>query len=102
MSVVRISLAHFDASLLEEVRKRLIESQETLVPALKALRGNIGYYVGIDATNNSMTNVSIWETLEDANQMASLKEMQALAVSFSALGVQFDRPITNHEVLWTG
>ena len=48
-----------------------------------------------------MTNVSVWDTLEDAQQMASLREMLDLAGTFAELGVQFDRPITNHETLWT-
>ena len=48
-----------------------------------------------------MTNVSVWETLEDAMQMASMKEMQDLAAVFVGAGVRFERPITNHEALWS-
>ena len=65
------------------------------------MRGNRNYFVGIDRQNGAMTNVSVWDTLEDAQQMASLREMLDLAGTFAELGVQFDRPITNHETLWT-
>lgn len=100
MAVVRVSLARFDDHRYQEVRDLLEQSQTTLIPALKMLRGNLGYYVGIDQANGAMTNVSIWETVEDANQMASLQAMQDLAAIFVAAGVRFERPITNHEVLW--
>jgi hypothetical protein len=46
-----------------------------------------------------MTNTSIWETLEDAQQMATLPEMLALRERFEALNITFN-PITNHEELW--
>ena len=47
-----------------------------------------------------MTNVSVWDTLEDAQQMASLHAMLDLARTFMDAGVRFERPITNHETLW--
>jgi hypothetical protein len=48
-----------------------------------------------------MTNVSVWETLDDTKQMASLQAMLDLAKTFVDAGVRFERPITNHETLWT-
>ncbi len=100
MSFVRISLGRFDASKYDTVRQKLIDSQKTLIPALKALKGNVAYYVGIDRQNSAMSNVSVWETLEDARQMDSLKPMLDLAKEFIALGVIFERPITNHQIEW--
>ena len=101
MPVVRLSLGRFDPSSYDEVRRLLAESQTKLVPAIRALRGNIAYYVGLDRENSAMTNVSVWQTIEDAKQMASLQAMTALAQTFSDVGVRFERPITNHETLWT-
>jgi hypothetical protein len=101
MPVVRISLGRFDASQYDKIRTMLDQSQKTLMPAIKGLQGNIGYYVGIDRENSVMTNVSIWNSLEDAHQMASLQAMADLAAQFIAAGVQFERPITNHQTLWT-
>ena len=101
MPVVRISLGRFDPSKYEEVRRLLDESQTTLLPAIRALKGNIAYYVGLDRENSAMTNVSIWQTLEDAKQMASLQAMLDLAQRFTVAGVRFESPITNHETLWS-
>jgi hypothetical protein len=101
MSVVRISLGRFDAQRYEAIRKLLDQSQETLIPAIRALKGNRAYYVGIDRENNAMTNVSVWDTLADAVQMSALQAMLDLAKTFVEAGVRFERPITNHETLWT-
>jgi len=101
MPVVRISLGRFDATNYEKVRKLLDDSQKTLIPAIRALKGNRAYYVGIDPENNAMTNVSVWDSRTDAEQMATLRAMLDLAKIFVDAGVRFERPITNHETLWT-
>ena len=101
MPIVRISTGRFDPENYERVRKLLDESRTTLVPAIRALRGNRGYFVGIDRENSAISNVSIWDGLDNAMQMASLQPMQDLARIFVDAGVRFDRPITNHETLWT-
>lgn len=101
MQVVRISLGRFDPENFEVIRKLLDESQKSLVSAIRTLKGNQSYYVGIDRQNNAMTNVSVWDSLEDAQQMASLQAMLDLAKVFVEAGVKFERPITNHETLWT-
>ena len=100
MSVVRISLARFDASQYDAIVQKWNESQATLVPAIRALKGNIAFYVAIDRENSATTNVSVWETMADAKQMDTLPEMLNLAPSFVAAGARFERPITNHETLW--
>lgn len=100
MQVVRISKGAFPAEKYEEVRARLDAAQERLVPAIRALRGCLHYWVAIDPVSNTMVNVSLWETLEDAKQMETLQPMQALAGEFISLGVTFERPITNSQMLW--
>jgi hypothetical protein len=100
MSVVRISIGRFDADKYHHVRQLLDDSQKTLVPAIRALRGNKAYYVGIDQENSTMSNVSVWETLDDAKQMGALQAMLDLAKEFIDAGVKFERPITNHQTLW--
>jgi hypothetical protein len=101
MSVVRISLGRFDVDKLATVQQLLDDSKTTLLPAIRALKGNQAYYVGIDTENCALTNVSVWQTLEDARQMASLQAMLDLAKTFIDAGVRFERPITNHDVLWS-
>ena len=98
--IVRISRGTFDPARYDEVAERLNASQAQLIPAIKALSGNLSYYAGIDRASNSMVNVSIWDALEDAKQMDSLAPMLALAGEFQKLGVQFERPISNYESLW--
>jgi quinol monooxygenase YgiN len=96
---VRISRGAFDADVYEEVKARLDSSQESLIPAIKELPGVLDYYAGIDASSGTMVNVSVWDTGEHAQAMASLPEMLALRESFDPLGVRFE-PIVNYEVLW--
>jgi hypothetical protein len=100
MTVVRISTGRFDPENYEAIRLLLDRSQAVLAPAIRALRGNRSYYVGIDRENGAISNVSVWDSLDDAMQMASLQPMLDLAKSFVDAGVRFDRPITNHETLW--
>lgn len=101
MPVLRISLARFDAAIADEVRQALGESRETLEPAVRALPGNLAYHAGHDPRTGTMSNVSLWETLEDAERMAGMREMAELGERFAAMGVRFERPITNHDVLWS-
>lgn len=96
---VRLSRGHFDAGKFDEIERRLTESQKTLIPAIRKLDGCLHYYAGIDRTSNAMINVSVWDTLEHATQMASLKEMLALAEEFRAIGVRFE-PIVNYRSVW--
>ncbi len=98
--VIRISIGKFDAGNAAVVEKNLQESKARLESGIRAMRGNIAYYVGIDRANNAMHNVSIWENVADANQMATFAPMLALAAEFAALGVHFEQPILNCDTLW--
>ena len=98
--VIRISKGAFAAERYADVRRRLDDAQQTLVPAIRVLHGCVHYWAAIDDVSNTMINVSVWETLADAKQMDSLAPMLALAGEFIALGVTFERPITNSETLW--
>lgn len=98
--VIRISLGKFDADTAASVEQKLLESKAQLEGGIRAMQGNLGYYVGIDRTNNAMHNVSVWESVGDANQMATFAPMLALAAEFTAIGVRFERPILNCNTLW--
>jgi hypothetical protein len=98
--VIRISVGKFDADKIGIIEDKLRESRKRLESGIRAMSGNIAYYVGIDRTNNAMHNVSVWESVADANQMASFAPMIALGSEFSALGVRFERPILNCDTLW--
>ena len=57
-----------DAARTDEVVERV---DETLVPQLRELRGFSGYYL-IDAGNGVLSSVSLFETLEQAEESANL------------------------------
>lgn len=100
MPVIRLSKAGFPPEIFKDVESRLIESEKVLRPAVIPLNGCLHFYVGIDPVTNTMTFVSIWETLSDAKQMDTLAPMLQLGKEFVEIGVQFDRPITNFPGLW--
>ena len=98
--VVRVSQGFFDAQQYDIVAAKLKEGRAFLEPALRALPGLIHYYVSIDSVSNSMVNVSIWESLQAAQQLNTLKEMLAQRAIFVALGIKF-QPIRNYSGLWS-
>jgi hypothetical protein len=98
--VVRISQGFFEPRLFPDVQAKLFEGKASLDPALRTLRGLLHYYVSIDETSGSMTNVSVWENLPSAKQMDTLGAMLAQRDVFVALGVKF-QPIRNYTGLWS-
>jgi quinol monooxygenase YgiN len=84
--VVRISQGFFAPALLTEVRAKLEAGRSSLDPALRALPGLLHYYVAIDAESNSIVNVSVWDSLEAAEQMNTLEAMRAQREIFVQLG----------------
>ena len=97
---VRISKGRYRPELHAEVTSRLEASSNSLVPAISAMPGCHSYYVGTEESSCTMINVSVWDTLENAQAMGALPEMASLAKDFIALGVEFERPIVNYSVLW--
>lgn len=98
--VIRISIGKFDPDKVAAVEAKLQESRARLESGIRAMSGNLAYYVGIDHANHAMHNVSVWESVADANQMATFAPMLALAAEFTTLGVRFERPILNFDTLW--
>jgi hypothetical protein len=98
--VIRISLGTFESDKAAIVEAKLIESKTALETGIRAMRGNLGYYVGIDRKNNAISNVSFWDSVDTAEQMATFQLMLDLARTFVALGVRFQRPILNLTTLW--
>jgi hypothetical protein len=98
--VVRISKGRFNVAKGAEAERLLVESERALREPLSRLPGLIHYYVGIDRVAGNLTNVSVWESLEAAQQMDALQAMLAQRPILQAAGVMF-APITNYETLWT-
>jgi hypothetical protein len=99
VTVVRISKGSFDVGDVEHARLLLRDSENALRHVLVELPGLIHYYVGVDAEKGYLTNVSVWDTLEHAQQMDTLPEMLAQRPILEAAGVGFEA-ITNHQVIW--
>jgi hypothetical protein len=99
VTVVRISKGSFDIGDVEHARLLLRDSEDALRHVLVELPGLIHYYVGVDAEQGYLTNVSVWDTLEHAHQMDTLPEMLAQRPILEAAGVGFEA-ITNHQVIW--
>jgi hypothetical protein len=49
---------------------------------------------------DQLTNVSVWDSLEHAEQMSRFQPMLDLGNRFGAKGATFLRPIPNFECLW--
>lgn len=99
--MIRISIGRFDFLKAEVVKALLKSANERLAPGIESMKGNRGYFAGIDMERNAMVNVSFWESADAAKQMDSFKPMLDLASEFTNLGVVFERLICNFSPLWT-
>jgi hypothetical protein len=100
LPVVRVSRASFQPETFAEVRRLLDSAKHSLVPALQQLPGCLDYFASIDDVSNTMINVSVWRSLQEAKQLDDFPPMRKLAVEFSRAGVVFERPVANYETLW--
>ncbi|MBV8615063.1 MAG: hypothetical protein JOY66_15055 [Acetobacteraceae bacterium] len=71
-----------------------------LRPGIEAMAGLLAYYAGADEATSSLSNVSVWASLEAARQMDAFQPMLDLGKSFAAKGATFERPIMNYATLW--
>jgi hypothetical protein len=90
--VIRISIGTFEADKAEIVERRLLASKASLEAGIRAMRGYLAFYAGIDRRHNAMTNVSVWASLEDAAPLDGFEPMLALA---SAANPKFAPPWGN-------
>lgn len=97
--VVRIARGHFPPEKYAEAERLLAESETPLAPALQALEGLLYYHAGLDATTNTLVNVSIWETEQAARQMDTLAPMLEQRAILEAAGMRFDKN-ANYKPLW--
>lgn len=77
-----------------------MEADPILRPGIEAMSGLISYYAGADEATSSLTNVSVWKTLQDAKQMDTFRPMLDLGKAFAEKGATFERPIMNYATLW--
>ena len=96
---VRFSRGHFELEQFEEVRQMLQEGEQNLLPGIRQLPSVIHYYAGIDQALGAMVNVSVWDTLEHAEQMSTFQPMLDAGKRFRDHGIRFET-IINYEVSW--
>jgi hypothetical protein len=100
MAVVRVSILHAPPDKLSEI-ENMMKAAAGPLSAIKKLKGLKAYFAGIDREKAQLTNVSVWETETDAQQMASFQPMQDLSKEFMKIeGLSFVRPIPNFDVIW--
>ena len=100
MSVVRVSILNIPAVHLDAA-SQLMEEAEAALGGIRKLPGLLAYFVGIDRSTSQLSNVSVWDTDENAKAMSTFQPMLDLARVFAEIpGVTFVRPIPNFEGLW--
>lgn len=98
--VVRLSILRCEPDQFPMFKKMMEDADGVLAPGIRSMEGLIDYFAGADEATSSLSNVSVWETLEHARQMERFAPMADLARQFAEKGARFDRPIMNHGVLW--
>ena len=97
--IVRVSIIHCDERFAL-LSKMMTDAEQTLAPGIRVLRGCRMFFVGADESTASLTNVSHWDTLDDAKQLDTYQPMLELGKGFVAAGARFERPIMNYVALW--
>jgi hypothetical protein len=100
MPTVRVSVLRCHPQQFAELKQMMAESIAVLEPGIRQMRGLVHFYAGADEAGNSLTNVSVWRTLEDAKQLDTFQPMLDLGKVFTAEGATFERPIMNYASLW--
>ena len=98
--VVRVSILRCAPERFAEIRQMMVDTDPVLRPGIEAMAGLLAFYAGADEATSSLTNVSIWTSLEAAKQLDRFQPMLELGKAFVAKGATFERPIMNHTTLW--
>jgi len=98
--VVRVSIQRCKPENFTQLRGMMMAALAQLEPGLSRLPGFMHFYAGADEAASSLTNVSIWTSLENAKQLDSYQPMLDLGREFVAQGAVFERPVMNYETLW--
>ena len=100
MPTIRVSVIRCQPQHFAELKKMMAEAFAVLEPGIRQMRGLIHFYAGEDEAVNSLVNVSVWRTLEDAKQLDTFQPMLDLGKEFVRKGATFERPIMNYASQW--
>lgn len=98
--VVRVSILRCPPERFAELRQMAAEADPVLRPGIEAMPGLLAFYFGADRATSSLSNVSLWTSLEAAKQLDTFQPMLDLGKPFAAKGATFERPIMNYATLW--
>lgn len=98
--VVRASILRCAPAQFSEFRQMMQDADAVLRPGIEAMSGLLAFYVGADEATASLSNISLWATLDDARQLDEFQPMLDLGQAFTLKGAAFERPIMNYATLW--
>ena len=98
---VRVALVRCDPDNFQLISDKMEKSEKALRPGIEAMPGLLSFYAGADADTLTLTNVSIWDSVEHAKQLDTFEPMVALAREFIADGGRPERPVMNHTMQWS-
>lgn len=98
--VVRVSILRCPPERFAELEQMMIDADLVLRPGIETMPGLLAFYVGSDEATLSLSNVSLWTSLEAAKQLDTYQPMLELGKPFMAKGATFERPIMNYGTLW--
>src|SRR5438552_10718612 len=97
--VVRVSILTIPRDRIDEAAEAMRSAEAALI-GIKELKGLRAYFAGVDRDRSQLTNVSVWDSVEHAEQMSAFQPMLDLGKRFAAEGATFLRPIPNFQYLW--
>ena len=98
--VIRVSILRCEPPQFARLEQLMKESEAVLRPGIEAMPGLLAYYAGADKATHSLTNTSVWDSLEHAKQLDHFQPMLDSGKRFAAEGATFERPIMNYASLW--
>lgn len=94
--VVRVSILRCAPERFAELRQMAVEADLVLRPGIEAMPGLLAYYFGADEATSSLTNVSLWISLEAAKQLDTFQPMLELGKAIRCKGCDVRAP--HHEL----
>jgi hypothetical protein len=98
---VRVALIRCSPENFALISDKMEKSEKALRPGIEAMPGLLAFYAGADAETLTLTNVSLWDSVEHAKQLDTFAPMVALAREFIADGGRPERPVMNHVMQWS-
>ena len=97
--VVRVSILTVPEGHIDEAVDTMRKAEAELM-GIQRLKGLRAFFAGVDRARSQSTNVSVWDSVESAEQLSTFQPMLDLGKQFVAKGITFLRPIPDFDCLW--